>query len=192
MIMPHNNEMGVENKWGTHWSISWKPLVHRDFWAKRQRMRTIQAFRGIWANEDSNIKLGQLHIPSQLEMCRDHTEKVIHAWASTWFLTLGSGQWQSHSSLLPPDLAPWWVSLHPFLALFMSLSHQHVWVLSHTNPVLSPVWLRNGRNRRDEKSRYSWKDHLISPWRVSMKGLEDHLVSVWPWSGFILMHSFPL
>lgn len=30
MIMPYKDEMGVENKWETHWSILWKPRVHKD------------------------------------------------------------------------------------------------------------------------------------------------------------------
>lgn len=60
MIMPYKDQMGVENKWETHWSIPWKPRLHKDLWVEGQRVRVIQAFRGSCANKDSNTKHGQL------------------------------------------------------------------------------------------------------------------------------------
>lgn len=64
-------------------------------------MRVIQVSRGSCANKDSNTKHGQLLIPSQLEMHRDHTEKAVNVRANSGFLALGSVQWWSRPSLLP-------------------------------------------------------------------------------------------
>lgn len=80
-------------------------------------------------------------------MRRDHTENAVHARADPDFLALGSLRWWSGPSLLPPDLAPQWVSLLPFLTLFLSPSHQHLWVLSHSNPVSSSVEKRKKQDR---------------------------------------------